>query len=114
MSKLTDQQIQNFRNVLFGIIGPYAAIMPVAQIEAYRDKLQSNIDAMSTELKTGDSSAPYAKKNIIVKHDIDLHGVSAMGTTAEICSKYNLSKSAVRKMKADGTLEAFIEAQKNV
>jgi hypothetical protein len=38
--KLTPKQIENWRRVLVGIIGPYALIMPEADIQAYRDKMQ--------------------------------------------------------------------------
>lgn len=34
-----------------------------------------------------------------------------LGTTAEISEKYGLSKTAVRKMKADGTLEVYCAAK---
>ena len=33
--------------------------------------------------------------------------VHALGTVAEICAKYNLSKGQVRKMKTDGTLDEY-------
>ena len=38
--KLTTEQIENWRNVLLGMIGPYALIMPVEQVQAMRDKFQ--------------------------------------------------------------------------
>lgn len=41
---LTDAQVENYRRLLIGILGPYALIMPREQIEAYRNKLQETID----------------------------------------------------------------------
>lgn len=35
---------------------------------------------------------------------------SSVGTVAEISSKYGLSKSQIRKMRADGTLETFLNS----
>lgn len=37
---LTPEQIENWRRVLFGQIGAYALIMPVAEIEAHRGRMQ--------------------------------------------------------------------------
>ena len=44
--KLTDEQIENWRKVLFGMIGPYAAIMPVEKIEEMRDSMESRFAEM--------------------------------------------------------------------
>jgi len=44
---LTDEQIENWRKVLFGMFGPYAMLMSRAQIEAYA----SNIQRYADELK---------------------------------------------------------------
>jgi len=41
---LTPEQIKNWRNVLFGIIGPYANLMPDEDVQAFRDKMQSQCD----------------------------------------------------------------------
>lgn len=41
----------------------------------------------------------------------ELHAPTDSGTIAEICEKYNLSKSQVRKMKADGTLAEFLNSK---
>lgn len=45
--KLTPEQIQNFRGVLVGIIGPYALIMPDEEIQKFRDKLQAKVDSLA-------------------------------------------------------------------
>lgn len=37
---LTPEQIENWRTVLLGIVGPYALIMPVDDIQRYRDRMQ--------------------------------------------------------------------------
>lgn len=38
---LTESQIENWRKVLFGQIGPYADIMSVEEIEAIRKSMQT-------------------------------------------------------------------------
>ncbi len=42
---LTPAQIENWRNVLFNIIGPYALIAPDEDIQRMRDQMQANINA---------------------------------------------------------------------
>jgi hypothetical protein len=42
--QLTDEQIENWRKILVGIIGPYALLMPIEKIIAFRDNLQSFVD----------------------------------------------------------------------
>lgn len=42
--KLTPEQIKNWRNILYGMIGPYTKFMTDEQIQAFRDKMQSDID----------------------------------------------------------------------
>lgn len=51
------------------------------------------------------------RKRDIEKRLRELSAPHPLGTVAKICQKYNLSKSVVRKMKADGTLEAFCLAE---
>ena len=41
---MTEKQIENFRKVLSMSIGPYALIMPEADVIAIRDKMQTDID----------------------------------------------------------------------
>ena len=41
---LTPQQILNWRHVLLGMIGPYALIMPAADVQAMRDNLQKHLN----------------------------------------------------------------------
>lgn len=42
--KLSPEQIQNWRRVLCGMLGPYALIAPDEQIQALRDRFQQQID----------------------------------------------------------------------
>ena len=42
--KLTPEQIENWRAVLCGIVGPYAIMMSHEQIQRFRDKMQADID----------------------------------------------------------------------
>lgn len=51
------------------------------------------------------------RKRDIEKRLKELSAPHPLGTVAEICEKYSISKSVVRKMKADGTLEAFCLAE---
>ena len=46
---LTPTQIENWRQVLFQTLGPYALFMPVSQILAYKDRMQQEIDALTEE-----------------------------------------------------------------
>lgn len=41
---LTKEQVQNWRQVLLGMIGPYALLMPDEQVQAFRDRFQSKVD----------------------------------------------------------------------
>ena len=43
---LTPEQIRNWRNVLSTQLGPYAFIMPVEQIEKFRDRLQGHVNQL--------------------------------------------------------------------
>lgn len=44
--QLTSEQIKNWRNVLCGMIGPWALMMPDKEVQQLRDKMQSNIEAL--------------------------------------------------------------------
>lgn len=44
---LTESQIQNWRNILLGQIGPYANIMPVEEIEQIRRNIQNHANENS-------------------------------------------------------------------
>ena len=46
IDQLTDQQIENWRSVLVGIIGPYALLMPDEQVQALRDRYQDIADKL--------------------------------------------------------------------
>lgn len=37
---LTPEQVENWRRVLSAMIGPYAWVMPVAEVQKIRDRLQ--------------------------------------------------------------------------
>ncbi len=39
--QLTDEQVENWRRILCGMLGPYALIAPRGQIQAFRDKMQN-------------------------------------------------------------------------
>lgn len=57
--KLTPEQIKNWRNVLFGMIGSYALIMPEEDIEAFRARMQheADKDGQEEQSKTVDQDA---------------------------------------------------------
>ena len=46
---MTPEQIKNWRSILGAQIGPYAFIMPDEEVEAIRDKMQSDIDRLVRE-----------------------------------------------------------------
>ena len=41
---LTPVQIDNWRRVLCAYLGPYALIMPQEMVQAWRDKMQDEVD----------------------------------------------------------------------
>jgi hypothetical protein len=41
---MTPEQIKNWREVLCGMIGPYALIMPDEKVIAIRDKMQERVN----------------------------------------------------------------------
>jgi len=45
-NKLSPEQIENWRRVLFGMIGPYAIIMPDYEIQRYKDNLQAKLNSL--------------------------------------------------------------------
>ena len=47
--KLTPEQVENWRKAMVGMLGPYALIMPVEQIQAMRDKMQEWCDEEATK-----------------------------------------------------------------
>jgi hypothetical protein len=55
MDELTPQQIENWRKVLVGLIGPYALIMPEKDIQATANSMQERIDS---EMPLGASEEP--------------------------------------------------------
>jgi len=44
-NEMTDEQIENFRTVLVGRLGPYALLMPKEKVQAIRDRMQSELDS---------------------------------------------------------------------
>lgn len=42
--QLTDEQVAHWRQILITIVGPYALHMPREQVQAFRDKMQAQID----------------------------------------------------------------------
>ena len=48
-SELTPEQVQNWRKVMVESFGPYALIMPVKEIIAYKKTLEAEIAAISNE-----------------------------------------------------------------
>jgi len=44
--RLTPEQIENWRKILVGMIGPYALLMSDEEIEILRNKMQARIDRM--------------------------------------------------------------------
>jgi len=42
--KLSPEQIETWRDLLCGLLGPYALIAPVEEIQRLRDKFQEKLD----------------------------------------------------------------------
>lgn len=51
---LTDEQIENWRRVLCGMLGPYALIMPKEQVQRLRDKMQRDLNAQEPTAPVGE------------------------------------------------------------
>ena len=49
---LTDEQVENWRKVLLGMIGVRALRMTKEEIQAYRDWMQEQANELDVELKT--------------------------------------------------------------
>ena len=45
-NELTDEQVENWRRILLGAIGPYAQLMTRAEVQAYRDRMQAIADKL--------------------------------------------------------------------
>ena len=48
---MTAEQIKNWRNVLLGMVGPYALIMPEEEILKIRDVMQEKANALDNDSK---------------------------------------------------------------
>lgn len=73
----------------------------VANLKNYfRHRIQIEIDRMHEELK-------LAQHKEVIERVRSIHKPTQYGTTADIAVKYNLSKSQVRKMRAEGTLDGL-------
>lgn len=51
-TELSPEQVKNWRNAMFGMLGGYALIMPVEQIQQLRDKMQEWANAPEREAET--------------------------------------------------------------
>jgi len=51
IEKLTPEQVENWRAVLCGIIGPYAVMMSASDIQKFHDKMQADLDKTEEEPK---------------------------------------------------------------
>ncbi len=55
--KLTPEQIKNWKNILCGMVGPYAKFMTDEQVQAFRDKMQNGINKEREEKKEESSGS---------------------------------------------------------
>ena len=53
---LTPEQIENWRQVLCILIGPYALFMPDEMVQACKDKLQAQVDKADEESKKNEKT----------------------------------------------------------
>lgn len=56
MSELTEEQIENWRRVLYQTLGPYAFFMPAADIQKRRDEMQAEANKWGDEDEVYDDS----------------------------------------------------------
>jgi hypothetical protein len=49
--QLTAEQVENWRRVLYGMIGPYALLAPREEIQRLRDEMQNDVYELNEELK---------------------------------------------------------------
>ena len=47
---LTDTQVSNWRHVLFGLIGPYAVLMPRADVEKLAKVFQNQMNTLANQV----------------------------------------------------------------
>jgi len=59
---LTDEQIESWRNVLVGILGPYALIMPEREVQAIRNYLQRKADQLQEQVNQDVKTKPTLRK----------------------------------------------------
>lgn len=52
--KLIPEQIKNWRNVLLGMIGPYALMMPDEDVQKMRDNMQAQFSEPNAEVSHRD------------------------------------------------------------
>lgn len=62
--KLTPQQVEHWRNVLFRMIGPYAFIMPEEDVNSMREKLQADMERITKQELLNRDIAPKPEKKI--------------------------------------------------
>jgi len=43
-NELSDEQVENWRRILAMTLGPYAYMMPKAEVQKMRDKMQEHVD----------------------------------------------------------------------
>ena len=53
MDELTKDQLQHWREILAALIGPYALIMLVEDVQQLKNKMQSEIDCLADETSEG-------------------------------------------------------------
>ena len=51
LTPLTDEQVENWRNVLCLTLGPYALMMPAEQIQTIRDRMQRDAEVLVRDLR---------------------------------------------------------------
>jgi len=49
--KLSSKQVENWRKILVWMIGPYAQIMSIDEIQRFRDTMQKKVDTLKLKPK---------------------------------------------------------------
>ena len=83
MSELTDQQVENWRKILYIQFGPYALFMPREMIQKFRDRMQEHVSSIA-ETKPQKSTCDC---------DPEHNGKTIMKDGRVICNKCHLPRN---------------------
>lgn len=77
-------------------------------LKNFKDFLRDAVQAVLREAERQDQLERQATKKKVLQELAESNRPHVMGTVAEIATKYGVSKSEVRRRKADGTLDELL------